>query len=249
MLKIVNIYESLINEAEIEACVKSFGYELFGSELGGNEPNTGKENGYVRAISDFTDNKFGEETSSTFVKAIDNLKGCVRQYPEILIPDKTSVYRGTVIPLKYFVDRGQEISLIKPNPYTYKGYSKIQSWSETFDKAATFGNNEMINEIATDIDFNEYSTPEARQGLINELINKDLRIAFVLEYISNPKEFMFKSKYFRLLSMEKDEDELLRINNNPINVKAHYNDTKSEFNEAKSTMVLMKYINAGIKGI
>ncbi len=248
-MEIYKIYESLLVEVEIESCVKKFGHELFGHELGGTEHNTGTENQYVRDINDFTDNKFGEETTPAFISALKTLKGCMKQYPEVLMPEKTNVYRGTVVPLKYFVDKKQPISSSNPVPYLYKANSQIQSWSTTFDEAARFGNNEMINEIADEIDLKEYSTPESRQKLIQELIAKDLRIAFVLEYATNPQEFIFKSKYFRMLSMAYNEDELIRIDNKPIQVKAKYNDTKSDFKSAKNTIILMKYINAGIQGI
>ena len=113
-MKILEIYKTLLKEAEIESCVKKFGHELFGHELGGKEANTGIENSYVRDISDFTDNKYGEETSPEFVKAVTNLKGCMKQYPEVLIPESTKVYRGITIPVKYFIDKKQVIDLNNP---------------------------------------------------------------------------------------------------------------------------------------
>src|ERR1700719_2699149 len=114
-MKIYKLYESLIIEASAEACVKKLGYELFGHELGGKEKNTGLENQYIRAISDFTDNQYGEETTPEFIKAMDTLKGCMKEYPEVLIPESTDVYRGIVIPVKYFIDKKQPISLTDAN--------------------------------------------------------------------------------------------------------------------------------------
>ena len=99
-MKIYEAYKTLLIEAEIESCVKKFGHELFGHELGGKEPNTGIENTYVRDIENFTDNKYGEEIDSSFVKALKTLKTCMGQYPEVLVPDTTSVYRGVTIPVK-----------------------------------------------------------------------------------------------------------------------------------------------------
>lgn len=245
----MKIYQSLLTEAEITSCVKSFGHELFGHELGGKEKNTGVENSYVRGIYDFTDNQFGEETTPEFYKALENLKGCMKQYPEVLMPEKTNVFRGTVIPLSYFVKNNVLISLTSPIPYVYKANSKIQSWSDSFDSAAVFGNNEMINDIADDLDIQLYNTPENRQQLLQMLIKQDLRLAFVLEYNTNPKEFIFKSKYFKILSHHSasNENELLRIDNKPIRLSASYNDTKNNFGATKKTMTLINYINQAIK--
>lgn len=245
-MKIFEVYKTLIVEAEIESCVKKFGHQLFGHELGGKEPNTGIENSYVRDISDFTDNKYGEETSTEFVKAVTNLKGCMKQYPEVLIPESTKVYRGITIPVKYFIDKKQQIDLTNSNPYIYKARNKIQSWSDSFDIASTFGNHDTLNEVAKQIDFTELGTPQARQQLLKELINEDLRVAFVLEYHTNPQEFIFKSKYFKLLSMAHHEDELLRIDNKPVKVLAKFNDHEDVFLTGKG-LTLMKYINAAIK--
>ena len=247
-MKIYKLYESLLVEAEIESCVKKFGYELFGHELGGKEMNTGIENQYVRAISDFTDNKYGQEITPEFVKAINTLKTCMYQYPEVLIPEKTSVYRGITIPIKYFIEKKQPINLMGPNPYIYKATSKIQSWSNDFDIASTFGNHDTLNEVSKNINFKDYQTPEARQELLQQMIAEDLRIAFVLEYTTNPKEFIFKSKYFRMLSAAQHEDELIRIDNKPIQVVAKFNDHQDVF-LTRNSMVLVKYINAGLQGL
>ena len=95
--------------------------------------------------------------------------------------------------------------------------------------------------------FADYQTPQARQGLLKDLINEDLRMAFVLEYTTNPKEFIFKSKYFRILSAAHHEDELIRIDNKPIQVNAKFNDHEDVFLSGKG-LLLMKYINAGIQG-
>lgn len=246
-MKIFEVYKTLINEAQIEACVKSFGHELFGHELGGKEANTGIENSYVRDISDFTDNQYGEETSPSFIAAVIKLKGCMKQYPEVLIPESTKVYRGITIPVKYFIDKKQAIDLNNPNPYVYKARNKIQSWTDNFDIASTFGNHDTLNEVAKGINFAEYGTPEARKRLLQEMIAEDLRVAFVLEYHTNPQEFIFKSKYFKMLSMAHHEDELLRIDNKPVNTLAKFNDHEDVFLSGKG-MMLMKYINAGIQG-
>lgn len=245
-MKIYEIYKSLITEAEITSCVKKFGHELFGHELGGKETNTGIENSYVRDISDFTDNKYGEAITPEFIKALETLKGCMKQYPEVLIPEKTSVYRGITIPAKYFIDKKQPINLLGPNPYIYKASSKIQSWSNSYDIGATFGNHDTLNEVAKSLDLSVFNTPENRQKLLDIVIKQDLRIAFVLEYTTNPQEFIFKSKYFRMLSMAHHEDELIRIDNRPIKLTAKFNDHPDVF-LTRDALLLVKFINLAIK--
>lgn len=244
-MKIHKLYESVLTENEMTSCVKKFGYELFGHELGGKEANTGMENQYVRDIADFTDNKYGEEITPEFVSALKILKGCMTQYPEVLIPEKTKVYRGITIPLKYFVNKKQVINLSAPNPYVYKASSKIQSWSNNFDAASIFGNHDTLNEVASNIDFKELNTPEERRDMLTEMVDEDLRIAFVLEYMTNSDEFIFKSKYFRMLSAAHHEDELIRIDNKAINVLAKFNEHEDVFLTLKG-LTLMKYINKAI---
>lgn len=244
-MKIAQIYESILTEAAVTSCVAKFGHELFGSELGGTEKNTGTENNYIRHIEDFTDNQYGEETDPQFISALKTLKGCMKQYPEVLIPEKTKVYRGLTIPVKYFIDRKQQISLTNPNPYVYKAKNNIQSWSNSFDSASIFGNHDTLNEVAAKISFSEYTTPESRRKLLQILINEDLRVAFVLEYTTNPQEFIFKSKYFRMLSAAHHEDELIRIDNRPINVLAKFNDHSDVF-LSLAGLKLMKLINIAI---
>jgi len=244
-MKILEVYKTLLTEADIQACVKKFGYELFGHELGGKEKNTGIENSYVRDIEDFTDNQYGEETTAEFVNAMETLKGCMKQYPEVLIPEKTKVYRGLTLSAKYFIDSKQPIDIHKPFPYVYKARNKVQSWSTNFDAASIFGNHDIINEMSKEFNFNEYQTPEARKQLLQDVIAKDLRMAFVLEYNTNPNEFIFKSEYFRILSQAYHEDELIRIDNKPINVMAKFNDHSDVFFTLKSYQ-LIKLINKAI---
>lgn len=246
LMEIYKIYESLITEAEIEACVRNFGYELFGDELGGKERNTGLEMGYADEINAFTDNMYGEETKSGLFKAIKTLKGCMGQYPEILIPEKTKVYRGLTLPVGYFINNKIPISLTEPMPYIYKARNPIQSWTSNLEIASTFGNHEIVNEIASKINFENYQTPEARQKLLRDVVEGDLRMAFILEYTTNPKEFIFKSKYFKVLSAAHHEDELLRMDNKPIKVIAKFNDSDHLFITGRGT-ALIKYINKAIE--
>lgn len=246
-MKLFEIYKSVITEAEIQSCISKFGYELFGSQFGGSERNTSIENAYADEIDAFTDNMYGEETTPEFKKAIKTLKGCVAQYPEVLIPESTDVFRGITIPAKYFIQKKQLIDLDGIAPYVYKARSPIQSWSIDFKEASSFGNHDTLNEVSSSIDFNDYKTPQARRELLKSMIAEDLRIAFVLKYHTNPDEFMFKSKYFKKLSQAESEEELLRIDNKPIQVEIKFNNNNKLFISDKS-LTLLNYINAGIEG-
>jgi hypothetical protein len=245
-MKILKLYEHIILENSVEACVKQFGQQLFGDELGGTEKNTGIENSYVRDINDFTDNMYGEETPPELIKGLKNLKGCVKQYPEVLIPEKTTVYRGITLPLSYFIKNKAKINILEPIPYIYKATGKIQSWTPNFDIASTFGNQDTINSFSKDFKIENYQTREARQNLLNQVLKANIKIAFVLSYVTNPKEFLFKSKYFKMLSRSTHEDEILRIENTPIQVMAKFNDHEDVFLSLNS-LKLIKVINYAIQ--
>ena len=138
-MKIYKLYESVLRENKATSCVKAFGYELFGDQLGGKEPNTNTERNYAEEIKDFTDNMYGEATTPEFIEALQHLKYCMSEYPEILIPEETTVFRGTMIPIKYFIQKNQQINLTGRNDYIYKANSQIQSWSIAYENAANFG--------------------------------------------------------------------------------------------------------------
>ncbi len=244
-MKLVKLYEAVIREGATESCVKRFGHELFGHELGGKEKNTGLENTYVRYIEDFTDNQFGEETSPEFIGALETLKTCMKQYSDVLIPEKTRVFRGTTIPINYFIDNKLPINLKDPNPYIYKASNKIQSWSTNFEATSLFGSDDHINDIAYELDFEDYKTPEARKQMLSNLMRRKLRIGFILQYNSNPDEYIFNSKYFRILSHNTHEDELIRLDNHPIQVQAWFND-QDDSNVSDRALLFIKYINKAI---
>jgi hypothetical protein len=245
-MKILNLYEHIIIENSVEACVKQFGHQLFGDELGGSEKNTGTENSYVRDINDFTDNMYGEETPPELIKGLKNLKGCIKQYPEVLIPEKTTVYRGTTIPLSYFIKNKIKINTLEPIPYIYKASGKVQSWTPNFDIASIFGNHDSINSFSEGFNLENYQNKETRQNLLNQVLNAKIRIAFVLSYVTNPKEFLFKSKYFKMLSKSTHEDEILRVENTPIQVMAKFNNHEDVFLTLNS-LKLIKVINYAIQ--
>jgi hypothetical protein len=241
---ILEVYKSLITEAHIDSCVKDFGYQLFGHELGGDEKNTPIENAYVKSIEDFSKTMYGKNINPKFVSAMEKLKGCMKEYPEVLIPEKTKVYRGLTIPVKYFIDNKQPISLNKTFPFTYTPMTKIESWSPDYEAASLFGKHDEFNELAKSIDVKNYATPEQRKELLNRIISEGIKVAIVIEYETNPQEFMFKSKYFRLISNVYYEDEILRISDKTIKVIAKFNDSPDIF--SFKGMQLLKLINQAI---
>lgn len=245
-MKLYKIYESLLSENNAEACIKKLGYELFSDELGGNEKNTPVENRFVDAIFDFTDNAYGEELTPDFIEMVKTLKACMNQYPEVLLPDDTIIYRGTVIPLKYFVINKQPINIKSGNEYIYRAYSTVQSWTTNHDVANDFGRNTMIDVLATEIDPLDYNTSESRKELLKYLIDVDLRISFTLVHRTNPNDFLFKDKYFSRLSANGYESEVIRINNGPLKLVAYINFGTNKI--SYKTIQLIDLINRGILG-
>jgi len=246
-MKLYNLYESLLRESSAESCVASFGKELFGQNLGGNERNTNIEDKYADEIYDFTDNMYGEETRPEFIVAIKNLKGCVNTYPEILIPNSTTVYRGEMIEAKYFITNKLVIQTSGLFNYTYKAPSMIQSWSHDIDVASTFGNYDTLNEVAEKLaGIGGFGSPEGRIKLLQYIIKDDVRLPFIFQYKSTPNDFLFKSKYFKKLSSNSHEDEIIRINNKPINVKAKLNNHDDVFLSSTGLRVI-KLINLAIQ--
>jgi len=244
-MKIFEQYQNLLIEAEVQSCVKHFGYELFGDELGGKERNTGIENAYVDDIQDFTDNRYGEETKPEFMAAIKKLQSCIKQYPEVLIPESTKVYRGLKIPIKYFIINKIPVPTDKAFDYVYKASSPVQSWSLNANIAATFGNHDSLNDLAKKVKPEDFSTPESRQELLALVQSEGVRIPFVLRYETNPSEFLFKAKYFNLISKASHEDETIRVDNRPVQVKAKFNDSLDVFQTYAGTK-LLRVINQAI---
>jgi hypothetical protein len=249
-MKLYKLYENSLNEVKIEACLKGFGLELFGDELGGSEKNTNTENRYVEYIQDFTDNKYGEETEPEFIKAISILKKCINSYPEILVPEKTIVYRGLTLPLNYFIDNKKEIPINGEFNYMYKASSPIQSWTKNFDIAATFGNNDIVNEVANKVNFRNINIKDETHlnDFLNDMLKENIRLPFILVHQSSPSEFIFKSKYFKELSMATHEDELIRFTNKPIGLKAKFNNHEDVF-LSMGGLMLIKLINRAINVI
>lgn len=238
-MEIYNLYENVLREEEIsnkaQSCVKVFGNELFGNELGGTEKNTNIEDKFAYMITNFTVAGFGRDMSylnPTFIAAINKLKSCMGSYPEILVPENTTVYRGTKILLtdwlKGYVPNQRIFK------YVYKAKSYIQSWSEEYKVANLFGSTDppSLTPIIKWF-YDAHNTDEER--LIDIETLKPLLInaknSGVILYKANPNQFLFKSKYFDKLSGHGSEHEILRIGNEPLNCLASFGDYTGERHE------------------
>lgn len=225
-MKLVKLYEAVIIEEKAQSCLVKFGKELFdpqlskGSEL---EPNTNIEDDYLKLINQFTDYHHGKALRPTFIDAMKSLKGCISSYPEVLQPDGVA-YRGVNLPLSKLLSQYEDISddLDKGGvfDFIYTSQSIIQSWTidknnaEDFAKVSPF----LLQTI------NQYKrvseNPNELANFATELyVNMDnISVPIVITLNTNSDDFLFKAKYFKLLSKYKDEDELIRVNNQPTKV-------------------------------
>lgn len=217
-MKLIRLYESVLLEGAAESCVAEFGKLLFGDQLGGSEKNTDVENDHATAIYNFTDIDYGPNIKPEVVSAIDHLQGCISTFPEILKPETERVYRGTNIPIMYFIKKGAIPTANISQPYEYNATSKIQSWSDRVSIAKVFGNGDDINKFSADINLDKINL-----ATLIPKISK-FKIPVILEYTATEKDFLFKSKYLNKLSEFGNEDEVLRVENSPIVVNAFLND-------------------------
>lgn len=241
-MKLFKLYESVLAEGDIESCIKLFGHEIFGDELGGSEKNTPTEDRYHDEIKDFTDNMYGDSLTPEFIEAVKNMKACMGKYPEVLVPENTIAYRGTMIPLAYFIDEGIEINLNGPTPYIYRAKTKIQSWTTNIKTANNFGDNEHIDDFSYNFKFDDDVNEKLANEWIHDMLAENMRISFNLAYRTNPDDFMFKPKYFDMLAYHGDENELIRINNKPINVDALLK-TEGQGALSRHSIELLKLVN------
>jgi hypothetical protein len=226
-MKIINLYENLLLEHAITSCERTFGKELFGQELGGSEKDTKTEKDYANAIHNFTKHEFGRNINPELLKALDNLKKCSSSYPEVLIPESTVVYRSVNTTLSTFINLKQPFITKTPFNYQYKANAPIQSWTTDESVASLFGYTDSSVTSLADEYFDEgYNKSVEMSNKFMEMVkvqHSNLKLALTLEYHTNSSEFLFKSKYFKLLSSQQHEDEVLRISNKPIQVLAQFN--------------------------
>lgn len=218
-MKLINLYESILNENGVQACINKFGDILFADQLGGNEKNTDVEDGHLKAVNSFTDFDFGENIKPEVLQAISNLKDCMSTFPEVLKPNNDNVFRGTNAPIIDFIKNGKIPTARVSVPYLYKARTKLQSWSEDDTTAKLFGSGAVrLNQITDMYDFSEASLDE----IIEEI--KDIRVPVILIHKATPSDFLFKGKYLNKISEFETEDEVIRFDDSPIQVEALLND-------------------------
>jgi hypothetical protein len=216
-MKLVKLYESVLREGDAEACVSKFGKILFADQLGGDEKNTNIEDKHLDALYNFTDSDFGRDTNPYLIKAVNNLRNCMDMYPEVLKPDGEMVYRGTCAPVSWFINNGAIPTKKSPQPYEYRSKNHVQSWTNDSYVAGEFSGKHNLNDFCR---LNKVNYDDA-ESMIPRI--SKTRIPVVLEYKATEKDFLFKSKYFNILSDISDEHEVLRVENSPIMVMAYLN--------------------------
>lgn len=257
-MKIYNLYESLLHEETnngVEACVNKYGKELFAPQFGGDEPNTDAEEDAITDIGSFTQTSFGHHIAPKFVDEMQDLKKCISAFPEVLYPEGVA-YRGVAIPLKNLLPFISTINLDRTFKYNYAARTKVQSWTSSYEVADDFGSaavgpftykfiydvmdkNLLKQKLA---EFSEYDTSYAT-------FLDFFRVPIVLKHTASPDQFLFKSKYFSALSNSEDEDEVIRITNEPIAVEARI---PNNFTIEGSTTHFIEYLKAitdGLKSI
>lgn len=223
-MKLYKLYESVLGEEQIQACVAKFGSELFSPQFGGAEPNTALEDEYVELIHRFSGSDFGTRIKPEFIDMVQNLKTCVSSYPEILYPDGMA-HRGINVDLedllKSFDKIQNEVKLGQPFKMVYNAKNPIQSWTESEDIANDkFARTGLRLEALLDKFDNARKNGTIKQFLEHVVeYGLDIDVPVVIRFRVTPKDFLFKGKYFSHLSMH-DEDEILRIDNRPIDVLA-----------------------------
>jgi len=193
-------------EEKSKGCLARFGNYLFGEfkefYKEEKEKDTQTEEMIFAYIKDFIDGEFtGNKKDSVLIHAFEELKKCQKDYPEVLKPDVSKLYRGITLAEKDL----QNIKLVNKNSkhnknavigkYNYYGKSKIQSWTPKFELAKKFAK-----------------------------LNKDNKIPVVLEYNFTNKSLLFNTKFLVALSKLagfKDESEIIRIENKSIITDIH----------------------------
>jgi hypothetical protein len=206
-LKIKNIYENLITEAQSEACVRDFGKKLFDDQMGGSEPNTRKENGILNMLQDFSDNEYGAKMNPQFLRSLSELKNCLTTYPSVLMPNGV-VYRGSNIPLSTLIGMTKSggISTTGEFIYSYKPKSPVQSWTEKITVAKKFADKAKKDLNLAVLSPFKVEYPKLKgidQKKFMQAISDKLdtvKVPVIISHVASPSSFLFNGKSFNRLS-------------------------------------------------
>lgn len=223
-MKLYERYKEVVHESQAQACISKFGQELFSPQLGGDEPNTGTENKYLKKIEKFTDMEHGESLSKEFLTAMEHLKSCTDSYSEVLIPTGEDVFRGISLPLGWFIKNNVPITKDRM-PFLYNAKSLIQSWTESFEVAAGFAEGGLEDEM---MELSDAFRPIYGKGtdledkFYEEVILKNfmkIEVPIVIIHKAVEGEFLFKAKYFDMISSNPNELEVLRLGGEPLDAE------------------------------
>ena len=194
-----NFKEILTEKMSVDECEKKFGEFLFGSFKGFYkkevEKDTPIEKDVFKRIIKFVQGEYVDaKKDEILIKALMDLKDCKNKYKQILEPDKTELYRGTIVKKSELknMDKCEKKYYLK-GTYTYKGKSKIQSWSPSFASAGLFA-----------------EVPDYKEST---------HIPAILKYNFPKKSLLFNTKFLNAMAQYNDygdEDEIIRIENTPI---------------------------------
>jgi GNAT superfamily N-acetyltransferase len=227
LLEVIKISSRITENEDNTNCIDSFGNQLFGDEFGGFEKNTKLENEYAELIKKFGDSEFGEGINPKLVDSLYHLKQCVSKYPEILVPESEIVYRGSYLPLGFFIKNGLKLSE-EGIDYTYTPRTPIQSWTANEKIAQQFTGVMDINFDKVGKEFIKYHVKglKAEDKFFLDILTKKefMGISVPVIYVTKvvKDDFLFKHNYFNILTGE-NEDEVIRVSREPVNVKLKIN--------------------------
>jgi len=229
-MKLYKLYESVLTEGQAEACISQFGRELFSPEFGGDEPNSELEDEAIELIHKFNTSKNGSKVNPDFIDMARRLRTCVSSYPEVLHPEGMA-FRGTKVSIEDLLESfdriKNQIRHGQPFKMVYHAKTPIQSWSDD----EIIAKDEFGQSGAQLMDILDRFDRARKSGTVMDFLEHihehalETRVPVVLAYRTTSNDFIFKGKYFSYLS-QKDENEILRIDNRPIEVNAKIHPSK-----------------------
>ena len=257
-MELFKLYESLLREEVsngVQACVTKYGKELFAPQFGGEEPNTDAEDDAIADIGSFTNTTFGSRIAPKFVDEMQDLKKCISAFPEVLYPEGVA-YRGVAIPLKNLIPVISNINLDRTFKYNYAARTKIQSWTSSYEVADDFGS-AAVGPFTYKFIYDVMDKNLLKDKLVEFSQNESsfntfldfFRVPIVLKHTASPDQFLFKAKYFSALSNSEDEDEVIRVTNEPIAVEARIPNTFTIEGSTTHFIEYLKPITDGLKSI
>lgn len=202
MLKLAMI-ELIMESPASNPCIDKYGHILFGDFRNKSEKDTKKEKEAFTLLKRFLKNSHGKALESDFLKTLENFKKCIKQYPDILLPDSTLLYRGTsltktdIFDVIYDFPKGKKAARkfalssewYLLGKHKYVSSSPVQSWSTSFVTAADFARNKDDGVV-----------------LVGNIQKRDL---------------IFNSKFLDSIT---GEDEIIRISKSPIECETYLQD-------------------------